>query len=463
MKDERAEVFRDRILNGPIVKTLLWLAYPIILANLVNLSYNLVDAFWLGKLGKAAFGAPTVCWPLIMLFYSVGMGYARAGIALISQYYGAGDKRLTEKSAGNLFSSIAIVALLLSLLGYTLAPEALKLMSVPSDIYPLAVSYIRVIFLGIPLSFLGFAFNTIASALGDTKTPSRLNIISVLFNIVLDPILIFGLFGFSKMGVIGAALATVVSRSLVSFVGGYLLFKGFRGIKIGLKDLKIEGWWLKKVISIGTPLTIQQSSNSLGFTIMMSLVSRYGTTIVAAYGVVIRLINILEAFTWGINRATSIMVGQNIGAERYDRARAIANMSNILIAGSLTLGSIFIYGFREQLIAVFINKPDVIVEGSKLIQILAISIPFFGLFFTTGAIASGSGHTKIFALLSIIRLWVLRIGLSIILSFILGLGPEGLWIAMSISNICIGIASFLWLKRGTWLKRVIELHSPMGG
>jgi len=196
MRRIEAEAFREKILNDPITRTLLWLAYPIILANLVNLSYNLVDAFWLGKLGKAAFGAPTVCWPLIMLFYSIGMGYVRAGVALISQYFGAGEKKLTEKSAGNLLSSIAIVALILSLLGYVLVPYALKLMGVPSDIYPLAVDYARIIFLGIPLSFLGFAFNTIASGLGDTKTPSRLNVISVLLNIVLDPIMIFGLLGF---------------------------------------------------------------------------------------------------------------------------------------------------------------------------------------------------------------------------------------------------------------------------
>ncbi len=451
------EELRERIVNGSIINTMFWLAWPIIVANLVNMSYNLIDAFWLGKLGKEAFGAPTVCWPLIMLFYSVGMGYAMAGIALTSQYLGAGDIELTERSAGQLVSFLLSGALALSLLGFIFVPRVLLFMGVPQDIYPLAVSYARIIFLGIPLVFLGFAFNTIANAIGDTRTPTLLNVSSAFANIILDPIMIFGFFGFPKMGVAGAALATVISRSIVSIIGGYLLFKGFRGIRIRLKYLRIEGWWLRKIFSIGTPLSVQRSFNALGFTVMMSIVSRFGSVIVAAYGVAIRIINVVEAFTWGLNRATAIMVGQNIGAEKYGRAKSIAKTSIMLTVGTLTLGTLLIFFFREPLISVFISDSKVIIEGSKLIQIISVSIPFFGMFFITGAVANGSGHTKFFAILSIIRLWILRIGLSILLALTMGLGSIGVWLAMSISNVGSGLVALAWISKGTWLKKVIEI------
>ena len=460
---EEASALRTKILNGPVVKTIFWLAWPIVLANLVNISYNLVDAFWLGKLGREAFGAPTVSWPLIMLFYSLGMGYATAGISIISQYFGAGEFRLASKSAGQLVASILSLGLTLSILGYALSPSVLGLMGVPKDIYPLAVSYIRTIFLGVPLVFLGFAFITIANAVGDTRTPTWLNITSALTNIVLDPLFIFGYFGLPKLGVVGAAVATVVSRSILSIAGGYFLIRGFRGIKLSVSDLKIEGWWIKKVFKIGTPLTLQQSSNALGFTVMTSLVSRFGSVAVAAYGAVIRVVDIMQAFTWGISRATSIMVGQNIGAENYSRAKKVAYVSSAITATILSIGALSIWLAREWVVSIFISDVAVIAEGAKLISAIAPSLPFFALFFVTGAVAGGSGHTGFFAFLSILRLWILRIGLSYVLALNTKLGVWGIWLAMSVSNVVSGTLSLMWLAKGKWLKRVIEIPKPRIG
>lgn len=447
---------RERILTGSVVKTIFWLAWPMILANLVNISYNLVDAFWLGKLGRQAFGAPTVSWPLIMFFYSLGMGFAMAGISLISQYVGAGDLRMASRSAGNLMTLMGLMAVMISALGYVSAPYVLHLMGVPPDVYPLAVNYIRVIFIGIPFAFIGFAFITIANSLGDTRTPTLISIISSIFNMILDPILIFGWFGIPRMGVIGAALATILSRTLISVVGSYMLFHGYKGIRIGIHDLGIDGWWVRKVVSIGTPLAIQQSSNALGFTVMMGIVSRFGSVAIAAYGVAIRIIDVITAFTWGINRATSIMVGQNVGAELYERAKDIVKKSLMLVTAILATGSLAIYLIRDWAVAVFINEPNVVIEGSKLLSIFTLSIPFFGLFSVGGGVAAGSGHTRFFAIVSILRLWALRIGLSVLLGLTLGMGTMGVWIAMTLSNVGAGLLALAWVLRATWARRVIE-------
>jgi len=447
---------REKILGGPIARTMFWLAWPVILANFVDISYNLVDAFWLGKLGRASFGAPTVSWPLIMLFYSIGFGFSSAGVALISQYFGAGDYRMAGKSAGHLITFMGSMAATISVAGYLTAPYILKWMGVPKDIYPLAVNYIGVIFIGIPVTFMGFAFMVVANSLGDTRTPTILSITSSLTNIVLDPFLIFGWLGLPAMGVIGAAVATVASRSILSVIGTYLLFRGYKGIKVRLRDLGLERWWLRKVFSVGTPLAIQRSSTSLGFTIMMSIVSRFGSTAVAAYGVGMRVIDVLQAFTFGINRATSIMVGQNIGAQLYERARSIARTSVILLTSMLAAGAVGVYLARDWVIAVFINDPSVIAEGSNLLSIFSLSIPFFGIFFIGGGIAMGSGHTRFFAVASIVRLWVLRIGLGYLLGLMLGLGTTGVWVAMSLSNIGAGLMALAWVLKGGWARRIIE-------
>ena len=452
--DRRAR-YRKRIVEGNIFKTMVWLAWPILVANLVNISYNLVDAFWLGKIGKETFGAPTVSWPLINLIYSIGFGYSGAGISLISQYYGAGDYEMAEKSASQFVAYSIYMALVLCTFGFTVSPYLLYLMSVPPDIYGLAVQYTKTIFLGLPIVLLGYAYIAISNGIGDTRTPTILNIISSTVNIILDPVMIFGLYGLPAMGVIGAAIATIISRSIVSVVGGYILFKGYLGIRIRVKYFRLEGWWLRKIFSIGTPLAIQRSSNSLGFTIMMSIVSRFGSVVVAAYGVAIRIIDVLTAITAALQRSTSIMIGQNVGAEKYDRAWRIAKMSLLSIFIMLLLGSLVIFVYRSHLVSVFISEPEVIVEGSKIISIFTWSLPFFGLFFMAGAIATGSGHTRFFAVISIIRLWALRIGLSILFALILGYGSTGIYVAMTLSNIIAGLLSVIWAISKKWLKKVI--------
>jgi len=460
--------YRDRILRGGVLSTTLWLAWPIILANLVNISYNLVDAFWLGKLGASAFSAPTVSWPLIMFLHSVGMGLSFAGVTLISQYVGAGSAELARKSTGMFVGFMGSVSAVVMTIGLTLSPTLLKLMQIPPDVYPVAVNYITIIFAGEPLIYMGFTFTSIVNGLGDTKTPTYLGIVSSLLNMVLDPILIFGWFGAPAMGVSGAALATIASRGLVGVAGLYLLVKGFRGLKIGLRDIRVEGWWLKKVVRVGGPLAIQHSANSLGFVVMASIVSRFGSAVIAAYGFGIRVIDIIQAFTWGVMRATSIMIGQNVGAEEYDRAERIVRRNLALISATLALGALAIVAFREQLISFFISDPAVVSEGSRFVLTFAPSIPFFGMFFVVGAVARGSGHTLPFTVISIIRLWLLRVGLSYILAG--SLGPLGIWLAMSVSNLGAGLISVAWVLRGTWKKRVIEiprarevLAAPQGG
>ena len=448
--------WRERILKGSVLGTLLWLAWPVVIGNLVNVSYNLIDAVWLGRLGKAAFGAPTVVWPLIMFLYSVGMGYAMAGLSLISQYYGDGDYEMARRSIGQLLGFTLLMASGLSVAGFLTASYLLRLMGVPPDIYPLALGYARIIFAGIPFAFAFFAFNMASSAIGDTVTPMKIQVVTAVVNIGLDPILIFGLLGAPRLEVRGAALATIFSRMIASAIGLYFLFSGFHGISLRLRDLRIEGWWLRKVFSIGTPLAIQRSSTSLGFTVMMSIVSRFGSTVVAAYGVAVRIVDIIQSFTWGLMRATSIMVGQNIGAQQYDRSWEITRKSMALTAGVLGLGAALIFAGRAPLVALFVNEPDVLREGSRMLSIFVWSIPFFGLFFIGGAVANGSGHTKTYAAISVIRLWVLRIGLSIILAYNLGLGPLGIYLGMALSNIGAGLLALLWTIRKTWLKRVID-------
>jgi len=454
-----ADKYRERILYGSIVRTILWLAWPIIVSNAVQMTYNLVDAIWLGRLGREAFGAPTVSWPIIMLFNAIGIGFAQAGMALVSQYFGAGDREMTSRVVCQLIAFHLILALLISIVGSLTIDAVLRFIGVPSDVYPHAVTYARTILLAIPIAFMSMAIIVILNALGDTRTVMKLTVVSALINIVLDPVLIFGLFGFPRLEVLGAALATIVARSFVAGIGVYMLVQGIHGIKLRLSSMRIEKWLIRKVLSIGIPISIQSSSTALGFTVLMGIVSRFGSIAIAAYGVGIRVLDFVQAFTFGIQRAASIMVGQCIGAELYTRARRVANVSMLLIASALGIGATAIYLLREVLVSLFVPDPEVVVEGSRFLGVFTWSLPFFGIFFVCNGIAQGSGHPQAMTGIAIARLWVFRIGLSLLLALYMGMGSMGIWIAMTVSNIAAALLSLAWVFRGTWLQRVIVVES----
>src|SRR6056297_3324865 len=163
MKDNstRIERLKDDILNGPIIKTLLVLGWPVMISNALQMLYNLVDTFWLGKIGKVAVAAPTVGFPVVFILISLGFGFSIAGVSLVSQHTGAGSSKNADKAAGQVISFMFVSSILLSALGYVIAPELLKtLMGVPEDVFPKALVYIRIIFSGLPLMFIFFAFRS---------------------------------------------------------------------------------------------------------------------------------------------------------------------------------------------------------------------------------------------------------------------------------------------------------------
>ncbi|NPA96273.1 MAG: MATE family efflux transporter [Crenarchaeota archaeon] len=442
---------RDRIVEGPITKTLLWLAWPLIVSSLVNVSYSLIDAMWLGRLSSSAFSAVMVVFPVLAFIYSFGMGFSAAGTSIVSQYIGAREFKLAERSAGQFIAFTAILAACFSALSYSVAPWILAAMGVPHDVYPLAVAYMRTLSIGILLVFGGFAYVTISNAIGDTRTPTKLNIAGALTNIALDPVFIFGVGPIPRLGVVGAAIATIISRSPLTVIGLYRLFRGAYGFRIRLGDLRIERWWLRRAVSIGIPVSIQASINSLGFVVLTSIVSHFGTIVIASYGVATRLLNLISAFVNGVCQASATMIGQCLGASLEGRAKRVALRALALILLVSGSAAAFLSLFPQLAITAFIPNPEVVKVGSTLLHIFAPSIPFFSMLTLAGAVARGSGRTKIPAAIGVARIWGLRIPLAYALPR-LGLGVVGVWLAMATSNYVAGLIALAWVLRGGWAK-----------
>ena len=452
---------RKRILEGPILKTMIVLAWPVVVSNALQALYNLIDAFWLGKVSTEALSAPTMAWPIIFTFMSLGIGFQMAGSTLVAQYTGAGDKDGADRAGTQLFSFLFLLATAVGVLGYGLAPLVLKLIRTPVNVFPLSVQYLRIVSLGFPVMYGAFAFTGLLLGVGDTRTPMYLMGASVLANAILDPFLIFGWGPLPELGVAGAAYATVASRGVAALVGIWLLATGRVVIRLRSHWLLPRWRWIREILKVGIPNAVDHVGMSLGFVVLMGLVAGFGTVVVAAYGVGQRLINLINVAIWGATTALLTMVGQNLGADQPDRAEEIAHRGIRSTVAVLFGFSLITFLLREPLYRAFIAAPDVIREGSRFLAIFGFSVPFFGLFAATSAVFRGAGHTVPPMVFSLLRLWVFRILLSWLLAYRMDMGPTGLWAGMALSNLLGGLLIYAWLLRGTWKRRVIMPTQPV--
>ena len=457
-----ADSMRGSILGGDIIRTALTLGWPVMLSNVFETVYNLTDAFWLGKLGPEAVAAPSISWPIMFLFISLSAGFGISGISLVSQYTGAGLPEKANKSAGQLLFVLLSTSLVASIVGFPFAGDVLALMGASHVVQATTTPYLQVMFLAMPFLFFHFGFRATLRGYGDTKTPMILTIASSVLDTALDPFFVFGWGPIPQMGVVGAALTTLMTRGLVAIIGMYLLFSGRLGIKIRLSDLKPDVNWMKKVVSIGVPSAIGLSGTALGFVVLISLVSIEDKLLpgegilLAAYGIGFRLINFINIILWGGVSAISTMVGQNLGANQDERAVEIVKKLLLSFFILSLMGSAVIYFLRVPLYTLFISNPEVLDAGSVFITFFVFSVPFFTVFRMASGVFEGAGNTRPSMVLSLIRLWGLRTLLASVFYFFLGMGAAGIWAGMTIGNFGAAALSVAWLSKGTWKRRVIE-------
>lgn len=456
MSHERMQKNQERLTQGPITHSLLRLAWPIMLSNLFQTVYNLVDTLWLGRLGKVAVAAPTIAWPLVFLVISLGAGVTIAGTALVAQYTGARRHEEANLAAGQVFTFTSILAVILAAGGAMAAHPLMVLMGAGPDLLEPAASYLRIIYAGIPAMFGMFIVTALLNGVGNTVTPMKLMGVSVVLNIVFDPLFIFGWGPFPAWGVAGAAVATILSRGIVAIYGIYLLFSGKVEIQLHLHHLRLHWETIKRIIVIGLPASLGQTGTALGFSIMTGILARFGTAVVSAFGIGNRIISIVTMPAMGLGQATATMVGQNLGAEETKRAERSAWTGMGISTAFLLAGSVAVYALRASLVRVFIDDPEVISLGAQMFAITAMAFPFMGILQVIIGTYQGSGHTVYSMFFSLFRLWGMRIPLVYFLGFTLAMGADGVWWAMFISNFGTAILSLGFFLSGNWKRRVIK-------
>ena len=477
------ETATDRDLTeGSLLRPLLALAAPIVFTQLLQVLYNLVDTFWVGRLGQDAVSALSFSWPPVFVLISLGGGLTLAGSVLVAQNKGADKLERVNEVAGQTLAFVTLFSLALGVIGYFMTPTFLRLIGAEpgTNVFTHSVDYMRVIFVGVWFMFGFFVFQSLLRGWGDTKTPMYLMAVSVAVNIVLDPIFIFGfqdnlLFSllslegleasllaatdFTGLGVQGAAIATILSRALATIPGVALLFSGYLGLNLSLSDLRIEMETVRKIVSVGYPASIEQSSGALSYTAMTAVVAIIGSTSVAAFGIVNRLTSLVFLPAIGMGMAVETAVGQNLGAEREGRARKSAHLAlAMLVTVYLVVSGVAVY-FARPIVGAFIQgegAATVVDIGVEYMWIVAPTFAMMGVFHVIKGAFNGAGSTRAAMIFSMTSVWGMQVIPAYVLVRYFGMQTTGAWLAIALMHVGSALIVAAWFRWGTWTDNVVD-------
>ncbi|MFW5685894.1 MAG: MATE family efflux transporter [Spirochaetota bacterium] len=440
--------------NASLYRGLVTLAVPIMLNNLLQMLYNLVDAWYLGRIGAAAVSAPTISFTLIFFLVVFGMAFSMAGTTLIAQSKGKGDMERANFYAGQTTTILFAMSIAISAIGLVATPTLLRLMQVPAETFEYTRQYMTIIFAGLPFMFVSFLLRAVLQGVGDSMTPLIVQIVTIVLNVVLDPILIFGWGPIPALEVAGAAYATVFARLVAAVISAWLLLRGTRGIRITAANLRPDRGAMRRIVDIGLPSAIGQAVPAFGFTVLQGIVNTLGTGVVAAFGIGNRIVSLFNMPAIGFSQATTSIVGQRLGAGRKDQAITAVRQSVLTVFIFIATGMTLTFFFGSSFVRFFVDDPEVISHGRELFRILSPSVVIFALFMVTTGAFQGGGDTKPVMVLNVTRLWGIRVPLAYVLIMALGWGAPGIWWAMFASNLVTATAGFYWLSRGRWLHKI---------
>jgi putative MATE family efflux protein len=469
LRERFASVFRGRedvnLTEGGIASPLFFLSLPIIVTSLLQTAYNLVDTFWLGRLSKEALASITFAFPMVFLLLSLGFGVSVAGSVLVAQNVGKGDERQAEYAASQTITFAVIVSSILGAIGLAYIGDMLTVFGAEPIVLQGATAYMEVISAGLPLMFGFFVFTALMRGYGDTITPMLVQFGAVVLNIIIDPLFIFGVptIGLQALGVEGAAYATVISRGLAMAVGLWIMFRGRRGVRIRLTDMTPELEYFRQMLRLGVPASIEVTGRSISVNILLVIVGLYSTTVVASFGVGVRVFSTIFLPAIAVARGVETMVGQNIGAGKVDRAQATADFAAKASFIILFVAGVIVFITAEPIMALFTDERAVVEEGANFLRVVAPSFGFIGIVRSYSGAFRGAGQTLVAAVISISTLAFIRIPTAWFASQPTGLGygPTGIWAAFVVSNLMGAGLAFGWFRRGGW--READVTAPIEG
>ena len=440
---------------GPIGRAILLLAVPMVLETAMESVFAVVDVFFVSRLGAEAIATVGLTESMLTLIYTVAMGLSIGVTATVARRIGEKDPEGAAEAAVQAIGLGVMVAVGLGLVGGILAPRLLGLMGAEDAVVRHGVGYTRIMLAGNGTVLLLFLINAIFRGAGDAATAMRVLWLANGINIVLDPMFIFGIGPFPELGVQGAAVATNIGRGTAVLFQMYLLAHPAGRIRIGRRHLRvIPGVMLRLVRLSGTGM-FQMFIGMASWIGLIRILAGFGSEVLAGYTIGIRVIIFALLPSWGMSNAAATMVGQALGAakpERAERAVWMAGFYNMLFLGSI---GVLFFAFAGNIVGIFTGEVEAARWGVACLRIVSTGFLFYAYGMVLTQSFNGAGDAWTPTLINLICFWVLELPLAFWLAHQVGLGPNGVFIALTIAFSSLAVVSAVVFRRGRWKTRMV--------
>lgn len=432
--------------KGNEVGLLLRFALPMLVGNIFQQLYNMVDSIIVGKfVGSNALGAVGAIGNLNFLFFSLCLGLASGIGILISQFFGAGKDDYVKKIIANSVYIITISGAVMSIISFVFARPILHLMNTPAENMEDAVIYMQIVCGATVIVAIYNGISSILRALGDSKTPLIFLIVSSFINVGLDLLFVLVF----HWGVAGAAWATVIAQ-FISAIGS-ILFALSRNpyLKLEKRHFTVDNDIIKKSFQIGLPVAGQNAMIAFSCVALQSVVNNYGATVMAAYTATSRVEQLVQQPFGSLGTAVSTFAGQNVGAGKYDRVSTSCKKSTliVLVFSLMMIAVMFLFG--DPIVRLFVNEPDVIEIGARGLRITSFMYFALGMIYITRGMLNGVGDAA-YAMINGLTEVVGRIGFAYLLMAIPAVGMWGVWYTNGLTWILAGAAGIIRFFQGKW-------------
>lgn len=437
--------------SGPLTRQLLAFAGPFMLSNLFQTAYNMVDMVVVGQyVGASGLSAVSIGGDLVHFYTFITMGLCNAGQIMISQYIGLRDRASMAKTVGAMFSVVLAVALFFTALGLCLNSVFLGWLNVPAEAWADCLAYTNCCTAGCVFMCGYLLVGSVLRGMGDSKHPMIFIGIAAALNVVLDI-----WFVSAGMGAFGAALATVISQG-VSFVSCTVFLYRRRadfGFEFKAASFLPERKILAMLIKLGVPMILQSSAISVSTLFVSSFINQYGVVVSAVTGVGSKLSMVASVVTLALSHASATIVGQNFAARKFDRVRKVQFDSYILGCVFAAILSVVIALWPEQVFSLFDNDPAVLNMSHSYVPVAIVNFFSWALRGPAVALCNGMGFVAMNFILGMLDGVVMRIGLSLLLGQVFGMGVQGFWLGSALAGATFFVFMFPYLLSGKWKKR----------
>jgi len=449
--------------EGRIGKTLIFFSLPILAGNMLQSLNGTVNSIWVGRyLGEAALAATSNANTVLFFLLGTVFGIGMAATILIGQSIGAKNMAQAKRVVGTSATFFIGMAAIVALIGFFITPHLLSIMQMPADALPLAVAYLRIIFVALPFMF-GFAFlMMVLRGAGDAKTPFWFLLLCVLLDISLNPLFIFGLGPVPALGIAGSATATLIANMISLTAMLLYLYKKKNPLVLHrgeFDQLKPDPTILRSLVVKGLPMGLQMIVISLSMIVMYTLVNHFGSQTTAAFGACMQMWNYIQMPSFAIMAAASSMAAQNVGAGRWDRVHGVARAGvgvNFLLTGSL-VALIYVFGYYG--LALFLpNDPQTIDIGLHINAEVVWSFAFFGVSMVLSGVVRSTGAVVPPLIILFIALWLVRMPFAWLM--LPHWGADAVWWSFPLGSLASLFLTVAYYRYGGWQRAKMLVPAP---